>query len=141
MKTCNKTISLLCNDEQQIVANGNLDLRVNGILRCSVKGLNMQMLFGPFEESLNLPTFTVQFRNGQRIFDREVVGHEGIDLARSKQNKCGNRASPVHERMHLESSLPMVKLRPEVQFRHDSKVLLSNAYIIFSRLIRSFPSL
>ena len=74
MKTWNKTISLLCNDEQQIVANGYPDLRVNGVLGCSVEGLNMQMLFDPFEEQLNLPTFTVQFHNGQRIFDREVVG-------------------------------------------------------------------
>ena len=57
MKTWNKTISLLCNDEQQIVANGYPDLRVNGVLGCSVGGLNMQMLFDPFEEQLNLPTF------------------------------------------------------------------------------------
>ena len=52
MKTWNKTISLLCNDEQQIVANGYPDLRVNGVLGCSVEGLNMQMLFDPFEEQL-----------------------------------------------------------------------------------------
>lgn len=84
MKTWNKTISLLCNDEQQIVANGYPDLRVNGVLGCSVEGLNMQMLFDPFEEQLNLPTFTVQFRNGQRIFDREVIGKEVIDLASFK---------------------------------------------------------
>ena len=36
------------------------------------------------KEQLNLPTFTVQFRNGQRIFDREVVGKEVIDLASFK---------------------------------------------------------
>ena len=65
MKTWNKTISLLCNDEPQIVTNGYPDLRINGVLECSIKGLNMQMLFDPFEEQLNLPTFTVQFRNGQ----------------------------------------------------------------------------
>lgn len=28
--------------------------------------------------------FTVQFRNGQRIFDREVIGKEVIDLASFK---------------------------------------------------------
>ena len=215
MKTWNKTISLLCNDEQQIVTNGYPDLRVNGVLGCSVEGFYMQMLFDPFEEQLNLPTFTVQFRNGQRIFNREVVGQEVVDLAsfkvfihnesesirisldgvvtdkaygligensgvfvhrhglndivdhvvlcasnkvsaflmevlvkffkscislvhqvkgtsfdwdiihdfsivdlaRSKQNKCGNRAPQIHERMHLESSLPMVKLRPGAQFQ------------------------
>lgn len=32
-------------------------------------------------------------------------------------NECRNRASQVHERMHLESSLPMVKLRPGAQFQ------------------------
>lgn len=68
MKTWNKTISLLCNDEQQIVANGYPDLRVNGVLGCSVEGLNMQMLFDPFEEHL--------------IHDFGIV-----DLARSKQNE------------------------------------------------------
>lgn len=141
MKTWNKTISLLCNDEQQIVANGYPDLCVNGVLGCSVEGFYIQMLFDPFEEQLNLPTFTVQFRNGQRIFNREVVGQEVVDLARSKQNKCGNRAPQIHERMHLESSLPMVKLRPGHNFRHNSMVLLSNAYIISSRPIRSFSSL
>ena len=49
MKTWNKTISLLRNDEQQIVSNGYPDLRVNGVLGYSVEGLNMQMLFDPFE--------------------------------------------------------------------------------------------
>lgn len=37
MKTWNKTISLLCNDEQQIVANEYPDLRVNGVPGCSVR--------------------------------------------------------------------------------------------------------
>ncbi len=73
MNTWNKTIYLLCNDEPQIVANGYPNLRVNGVLGCSVEGLNMQMLFDPFEEQLNLPTFTVHFRNGQGVFNREVI--------------------------------------------------------------------
>ena len=117
MKTLSKTISLLRNDEQQVVANGYPYLRVNGVPGCPVEGLYMQMLFGPLEEQLNLPTFTVQLSNGQRIFYREVVGQEVIDLGRSKQNKCGNRAPQIHERMHLESSLPMVKLRSGAQFQ------------------------
>ena len=215
MKTLSKTISLLRNDEQQVVANGYPDLRVNGVLGCSVECFYMQMLFDPLEEQLNLPTFTVQLRNGQRIFYREVVGQEVIglaslkvfinnkpecvrillggaitgkayglvgknagvfvrrsglnnfvghvvlgscdkvsallvevfveflksyvtlvhqvkgasfdgdlahnlgivDLAGRKQNKSGNRASKVHERMHLESSLPVVELRPGTQLQ------------------------
>lgn len=40
----------------------------------------MQMLFDPFEQ-LNLSTFTVLFYNGQRNFNRDVVGQEAIDLA------------------------------------------------------------
>ena len=84
MKTLSKTISLLRNDEQQVVANGYPYLRVNGVPGCPVEGLYMQMLFGPLEEQLNLPTFTVQFGNGQRIFNREVVGQEVIDLASLK---------------------------------------------------------
>lgn len=51
-------------------------------------------------------------------FDWDLIHDFGIvDLVRSKQNKCRNRASQVHERMHLESSLPMVKLRPGAQFQ------------------------
>ena len=46
MKTWNKTISLLCNDEQQIVANGYPDLRVNGVLGCSSKTAQPKLIVG-----------------------------------------------------------------------------------------------
>ena len=84
VRAWNKTITLLSNDEQQIVAHGCLDLRVNGIHGRSVEGLDMHMLLDPFEEKFNLPALTIQFCDGQRAFNREVVGQEVIDLASFK---------------------------------------------------------
>ena len=52
MKTWNKTITLLCNDEQQIVAHGYPDLRVDCVLGSPIEGLDVQMLLDPFEEKL-----------------------------------------------------------------------------------------
>lgn len=40
----------------------------------------MQMLLDPFEERFNLPALTVQFCNGERVFNRKVVGEEAICL-------------------------------------------------------------
>ena len=70
MKTWNKTITFLRNNEQKVVAYGYPDLRVDGVLCRSVKGLDVQMLLNPLEEKLNLPSLTVQFRDGQRVFNR-----------------------------------------------------------------------
>ena len=215
MKTWNQTIPSLRNDEQKIVANGYPDLRIDRILGGSVEGLDMQMLLDTLEEQLNLPALAVQFRDGQRVFDCEVVGQEAIDLpglkvlihnksqrigilpgrvisgesdglvvknagtfvdrsglkdlighvvlgprdkvrslllevlvkllegdvllvhqvestrfdrylihhfgivdlAGSEQDKGGDRASQVHQRMHLEGSLAMVELRPGAQLQ------------------------
>ena len=80
MKTWNQTISLLRNDEQKIVANGYPDLRVDRVLGGSIEGLDVQMLLDPLEEQLDLPALAVQFRDGQRVFNRKVIGQEAIDL-------------------------------------------------------------
>ena len=50
MKTWNKTISLLRNDEQKIVANGYPDLHIDRILSGSIEGLDVQMSLDPFKE-------------------------------------------------------------------------------------------
>ena len=71
---------LLRNDKQQVVANGYPYLRVDGILGGSIEGLDVKMLLDPLEEEFNLPPFTVQFRNGERIFNGEVVRQEAVDL-------------------------------------------------------------
>ena len=215
MKTWNQTIPFLRNDEQKVVANGYPDLRVDRVLGGSIESLDVQMLFDPLEEQFDLPALAVQFRNGQRVFDCEVVGQEAIDLTglkvlihnksqrigilsgrviagepdglvgknartfvnrpglkdlighvvlgprdevrtlllevlvkllegdvslvhqvestrfdrylihhlgiidltRRKQDKGGNRASQVHQRMHLEGPLAMVELRPGTQLQ------------------------
>ena len=74
------TISLLRNDEQKIVANGYPDLRIDRILGGSIEGLDVQMLLDPLEEKFILPPFAVQFCDGERVFNREVVGQEAIGL-------------------------------------------------------------
>ena len=80
MKVWNQTISLLRNDEQKIVANGYPDLRVDRVLGGSIEGLDVQMLLDPLEEQFDLPALAVQFRDGQRVFNRKVIGQEAIDL-------------------------------------------------------------
>ena len=80
MKTWSQAIPLLRNDEQKIVTNGYPDLRVHCVLGRSVESLDVKMQLDPFEEQLDLPAFSVQFRNGQRVFNREVVGQETIDI-------------------------------------------------------------
>ena len=52
-------ILFLCDDKQQIVTNGYSYLRVDSIFGCTVKGLDIQMLFNPLKESLNLPSFSI----------------------------------------------------------------------------------
>ncbi len=47
----------------------------------SQESLDVQMLLDPFENQLNLPAFTVQFRNSERVFNCEVVEQEVIDFS------------------------------------------------------------
>jgi len=54
----------LGNGNQQVRAYCNPDLTVNSVLTGPVKCLDMQMLFDPFEESLDLPSFPVELCNG-----------------------------------------------------------------------------
>lgn len=66
MKTWFKPIMLLRDDEQKVVADGYPYLRVDGITGCSVKSLDMQMLFDPLEKDLDLPTVSIElgYRDG-----------------------------------------------------------------------------
>ena len=84
MKTWNKTITLLRNDKQQIVANGYPYLRIDGILGSTVECLYVQVLLNPLEEELYLPSFPVEFCNCQRVFDGIVVGQETEEFPRFK---------------------------------------------------------
>jgi len=230
MKTRNQTIPFLRNDEQKVVANGYPDLRVNGVLGGSVEGLDVQMRLDPFEEQFNLPPLAVQFRNGERVFNREVVGQKAIDLpgvkvlihnkshrigilpggvvarktnrlirkdsgtsvdrsglknlvdhivfcsgdkegalllevfekllksdislvhqlestglyrdfvhhlsiidlAGCEENKGGNRASQVHQRMHLEGAFPVMELRPGAQLQTElNRAAVERIYHLF----------
>lgn len=80
MKTWNQTIPLLRNDEQKIVANDYPDLRAGRVLGGSIEGLDMQMLLDPFAKRFDLPALAVQSRDGQRVFNRKVVGKESDNI-------------------------------------------------------------
>ena len=83
MKTWLQSILLLRDDKQQVVTNGYPYLRVDSIAGCTVKGLDVQVLLDPFEEDLNLPSFSIKFSNSYCI-NREVISEESIDFAVSK---------------------------------------------------------
>ena len=73
MKAWLQSILLLRDDKQQVVTNGYPYLRVDSIAGCAVKGLDVQVLFDPLEEDLNLPSFSIQLGTSDRI-NREVIG-------------------------------------------------------------------
>ena len=59
-------IHFLCNGKQQIVADGNPNLRENRILARTIERLDMQPLLYPFEEQLNLPAFPLENSDNQK---------------------------------------------------------------------------
>ena len=53
-------------------------------------------------------------------FNRDLIHHHGIvDLAGRKQHEGGDRASQVHQRMHLERSLAVMELCPRAQLQTE----------------------
>ena len=73
-------IHFLCNGKQQIVADGNPNLRENRIPARTIERLDMQPLLYPFEETFHLPAFPIEFCDSQ-VGVGEVVGQESIDIA------------------------------------------------------------
>ncbi len=80
MKTWLQSILFLRDDKQQVVTNGYPYLCVDSIAGCAVKGLDVQVLFDPLEEDLNLSSFSIQLCNSDYV-NREVVCEEPIDLS------------------------------------------------------------
>ena len=70
---------LLRNHQQQVVAYGNPDLRIDFISRCSVERLDVQASLYELEERLHVPSFAVKLCNGKR---REPggVSDESVDI-------------------------------------------------------------
>ena len=73
-------IHFLCNGKQQIVADGNPNLREDRILARSVERLDVQSLFYPFEEAFHLPAFPVKFCYGQ-VGMSEIISQESVYIA------------------------------------------------------------
>lgn len=72
-------VHLLRYSKQQVIADGNLYLRIDRILACPVEGLDVKMMFNPLKETLHLPPLPIEFRNGQvRVF--EVVGKKPVNV-------------------------------------------------------------
>ena len=84
--------TFLDNGYQHINGDGDPDLSLDGVLRCSVKGLDAQMLFDPFEEQFDFPSGLVKKRNGQSGFGKavaqkhELFSGQGIDISNPTQN-------------------------------------------------------
>ena len=73
-------VELLFDDRhEQVDADGNPDLRLHGILACSVESLDAQVLLDPLEEDLNVPSTLVQLSDGQ-CGQSEIVGEEDDPL-------------------------------------------------------------
>ena len=83
MKTWLQSILLLCDDKQQIVTNGYPCLRVDSILGCTIKGLDMQMLLNTLKEDLNLSSFSIQLSNTDCV-NREIIREESVNLTVTK---------------------------------------------------------
>ena len=66
-------IHFLCNGKQQIVADGNPNLREDCILARTIERLDVQPLLYPFEETFHLPAFPIEFCYSQ-VGVSEVVG-------------------------------------------------------------------
>ncbi len=75
-------LELLLDDRHQHVdADGDPDLRSDGVLRGAVEALDSQMLLDPLEEQLHLPAALVQ-RADRQWRERELIGQEHQCLAR-----------------------------------------------------------
>lgn len=70
--------SLLGKSEKQERTNGYPNLRIDCVLRGTIEGLDMKMLFDPFEEEFDVPTLAIEFRNGEGVVSH-VVGQESVD--------------------------------------------------------------
>ena len=66
---------LLEDGHQQVNADGDPDLGLDGVLGSSQKGLDPKVLFDPFEEQLHPPATLVKVGNGQGRKGK-VVGQE-----------------------------------------------------------------
>ena len=51
---------------QHVNTDRNPDLSLHGVFRCAVKGLDVQVLFDPFEEEFDLPPTPVKLSDDQR---------------------------------------------------------------------------
>jgi len=61
--------------DQDINRDCDPDLRLDRIFGCTIKGLDPQMLFDPFEEDFHPPAAFVKLGDGQRR-QTEIVGQE-----------------------------------------------------------------
>ena len=99
--------SLFQDRNQQINADSGPDLGFDGVGRCSVKGIDSQMLFDPAEEELHLPALLVNIGDGYGGNGKDIgqvdkaflgvyvyVGHsaQGLRVGRSGFFGCENNA-------------------------------------------------
>lgn len=92
MKTWLQSILLLRDDKQQVVTNGYPYLRVDSIVGCTVKVLDVQVLLDPLEKDPNLPSFSIQlWRQATRGSDESA--YRASQTSRSLYSWSGRTGS------------------------------------------------
>ena len=73
--------TLLYDGHEDVGSDSDPDLRLHGILRCPVEGLDAQILLDPLEEQLDRPARLVKLGDGERR-QGEIVGQKDEPLVR-----------------------------------------------------------
>ena len=83
---------LFCNGHEKVDDDGHPDLRLHGVGRGAVEGLDPQMPLDPFEKQLHLPSLLVDVRDGLRRHGKEVgEEHEAPVVFRVVKNNAAKR--------------------------------------------------
>ena len=108
MKTWLQSILLLRNDKQQVVTNGYPYLRVDSIVGCTVKGLDVQVLIERIKFHIAFIHKIVGI-----CHDRYLIHNLGImNRGLCKADKYRNGSFQVHQGVHFKVALAVMESCP-----------------------------
>jgi hypothetical protein len=93
LRRCRKVQSLSRDDDDEIDADGDPDLRLDRVDGVAEEMFDRQVLLDPLEEGLDLPTLAINFCDGERR-QIEAIAQENEELVRFRVAK-GNTAQAV----------------------------------------------
>ena len=85
---CRKVQSLLGDDDDEINADGDPDLRLDRVERVAEEMFDRQVLLDPLEKGLDLPALAINFGDGEGR-QVEAIGEEDEELVRIGVAKGG----------------------------------------------------